>query len=146
LHAMPRPEVLLFILDAGGGHRAASRALTAAAGAVPREWTFRVTNLTDVLAPADFTRRLTGGSMEEAYNAIVRRQWTRYLVPMLRVFQWGIRSRREALVRLVADYLAATQPAVIVSLIPNFKGVPAHAVPHRDDGPRRLPARLLDAP
>ena len=127
LHAMPRPEVLLFILDAGGGHRAASRALTAAAGAVPREWTFRVTNLTDVLAPADFTRRLTGGSMEEAYNAIVRRQWTRYLVPMLRVFQWGIRSRREALVRLVADYLAATQPAVIVSLIPNFNGVLAEA-------------------
>lgn len=124
---MPRPEVLLFILDAGGGHRAAARALTAAVGSVPRDWTFRVTNLTDVLAPADFTRRLTGGSMEEAYNAIVRRQWTRYLVPMLRVFQWGIRTRRERLVSLVADYLSATKPAVIVSVIPNFNGVLAEA-------------------
>ena len=94
---------------------------------VPREWTFRVTNLTDVLAPADFTRRITGGTMEEAYNTIVRRQWTRYLVPMLRVFQWGIRSRRETLVSLVADYLAATEPAVIVSLIPNFNGILAEA-------------------
>ena len=124
---MPRPEVLLLILDAGGGHRAAARALTAAVGSAPREWTFRVTNLQDVLAPADFTRRLTGGSMEDAYNAIVRRQWTRHLVPMLRVFQWGIRTRRERLVSLVADHLSATKPAVIVSLIPNFNRVLAEA-------------------
>jgi len=124
---MPRPEVLLFILDAGGGHRAAARALTSAGGSVPRDWTFRVTNLTEVLAPADFTRRITGGSMEEAYNAIVRRQWTRFLIPMLRLFQWGIRTQRETLVRLVAAYLAATRPAVIVSLIPNFNAVLAEA-------------------
>src|SRR3979411_334607 len=37
--SMPRPEVLLFVLDAGGGHRAAARALTAAVGADPRWWT-----------------------------------------------------------------------------------------------------------
>ena len=82
---------------------AALPSLTSAVGAVPREWTFRVTNLTEVLAPADFTRRITGQSMEDAYNAIVRRQWTRFLVPMLRLFQWGIRSQRKTLVRLVAD-------------------------------------------
>jgi UDP-N-acetylglucosamine:LPS N-acetylglucosamine transferase len=124
---MARPEVLLFILDAGGGHRAAARALTAAVGSVPREWRFRVTNLQDVLAPADFTRRITGRPMEDAYNAIVRRQWTRFLVPMLRLFQWGIRSQRETLVRLVAAHLAATRPAVIVSLIPNFNAILAEA-------------------
>jgi UDP-N-acetylglucosamine:LPS N-acetylglucosamine transferase len=127
LASMPRPEVLLLILDAGGGHRAAARALTAAVGSVPREWTFRVANLQDVLAPADFTRRITGRPMEDAYNAIVRRQWTRFLVPMLRLFQWGIRSQRKNLVRLVADYFDAARPAVIVSLIPNFNAVLAEA-------------------
>lgn len=124
---MARPEVLLIVLDAGGGHRAAARALAAAAGAAPREWTFRVVNLQEILAPLDFARRFTGLPLEDTYNAMVRRQWTRFLVPLLRGFQWGIRQQRRALVKLVAAYLAATKPAVIVSLIPNFNGVLAEA-------------------
>ncbi|HUG54461.1 MAG TPA: glycosyltransferase [Vicinamibacteria bacterium] len=122
-----RPEVLLFVLDAGGGHRAAARALQAAAALSPRRWDIRVTNLQDVLAPADFTRRITGRPMEDAYNAIVRRRWTRFLVPMLRVLQWGIRRMSRPLARLVADHLAEVRPAAVVSLIPNFNGVLAEA-------------------
>jgi glycosyltransferase involved in cell wall biosynthesis len=118
-----RPEVLLFVLDAGGGHRAAARALEAAAAISPRRWTFRVVNLQDVLAPVDFTRRITGMPMEDAYNAIVRRRWTRFLVPMLRTLQWGIERLRGPLSRLVAAYLAQSQPALIVSLIPNFNRI-----------------------
>ncbi|HEV7502480.1 MAG TPA: glycosyltransferase, partial [Vicinamibacteria bacterium] len=124
---MRRAEVLLLILDAGGGHRAAAKALMAAGGDVPRDWTFRLVNLQDILAPADFTRRFTGLSMEHTYNAMVRRSWTRFLVPLLRTLQWGIRQRKPMLARLVANYLAGRPPALIVSLIPNFNGVIAEA-------------------
>jgi hypothetical protein len=47
--------------------------------------------------------------MEEAYNAIVRRQWTRYLVPMLRALPVGHPVERETLVSLVPPP-AATRP------------------------------------
>jgi UDP-N-acetylglucosamine:LPS N-acetylglucosamine transferase len=121
------PEVLAYVLDAGGGHRAAARALEAAAALSPRGWSFRVANLQDVLAPADFTRRLTGRPMEHTYNAMVRKKWTRFLVPMLRTLQWGIGRMRHPLSRLVAEHLAAVRPVLIVSLIPNFNRVLADA-------------------
>lgn len=131
---MARPEVLLIVLDAGGGHRAAARALVAASGSATRDWTFRVVNLQEILAPADYTRRLTGRPMEETYNTMVRRRWTRFLVPLLRAFQWGIRRRRGPLVRLLASYFAASSPSLIVSLIPNFNGVIADARRHASPG------------
>jgi 1,2-diacylglycerol 3-beta-galactosyltransferase len=119
----PPPEVLAYVLDAGGGHRAAARALEAALELAPRGFCLRVVNLQDVLAPADFTRRITGRSMEHTYNAMVRRKWTRFLVPMLRVLQWGIGRMRRPLSALVAAHLAEVRPALVVSLIPNFNRV-----------------------
>ena len=100
-----RPEVVLFTFDAGGGHRAAARALVAAAeqqgapfrsGGEPQ----------DVLAPLDLGRRLTGRPMEETYNDMIRRRRTRFLVPMLRGLQWLIRRLRAPLEARVAAYLA----------------------------------------
>ena len=74
IRMVDEPEVLLIILDAGGGHRAAANALVAAAALGPRAWRLRVVNLQEVLSPFDVAPRLTGLSMEDAYNAIVRRQ------------------------------------------------------------------------
>src|SRR5258708_37770189 len=49
--SMPRPAVLLFILDARGGPRGAARALPPAAGAVPRAGPLRRRHLPRPLAP-----------------------------------------------------------------------------------------------
>ncbi len=122
------PEVVLFILDAGGGHRSAAKALVAAAESQGRPWRFRVVNLQDVLAPLDFGRKLTGQSMEQTYNAMIRRRRTRFLVPMLRVFQWLIRLRHARLRDLLADHLRARPPRLVISLVPNFNGVIRDAV------------------
>jgi UDP-N-acetylglucosamine:LPS N-acetylglucosamine transferase len=122
------PEVLLFVVDAGGGHRAAARALAAAAAERRLPWRFETVNVTDVLAPRDFTRRLTGRSLEDTYNAMVRRGWTRFLVPLLRGYQWTIGRLRPALVRTMAGYLRGRSPALVVSLFPNLNGVLADAV------------------
>lgn len=122
------PEVVLFILDAGGGHRSAANALVAAAEKERRPWTFRVVSLQDVLAPLDLGRRLTGRSSEQTYNALVRRQRTRLLVPMLRVFQWLIRLRQARLCDLLGAHLGERPPQLVVSLIPNFNAVIRDAV------------------
>ena len=122
------PEVVLFILDAGGGHRSAANALVAAAESQGRPWLFRVVNLQDVLAPLDFGRRLTGQSMEQTYNAMIRRRQTWFLVPLLRVFQWLIRWRQATLCGLLEAHLGNRRPRLVISLIPNFNGVIRDAV------------------
>jgi len=122
------PEVVLFILDAGGGHRSAANALVAAAERQGCPWRFRVVSLQQVLAPLDFGRRLTGRPSEQTYNAMVRRRQTLFLVPLLRAFQWLIRLRRTTLCDLLAAHLRERPPRLVISLIPNFNGVIRDAV------------------
>jgi 1,2-diacylglycerol 3-beta-galactosyltransferase len=122
-----RPEVLVFVIDAGGGHRAAANALVAAAQA-ERRFRLHVASLQEVLEPLDVLKRTTGLSIEGAYNALLRGRRTRHLVALLRVLQAAIRLRRRALVDRVAAYLSARRPDVVVSVIPNFNGVIRDAV------------------
>jgi glycosyltransferase involved in cell wall biosynthesis len=123
-----RPAALLFVLDAGGGHRAAANALLAAAEEERSTLQLDVVNLQDVLAAFDLARPILGRSMEETYNAMIRARFTGGLVPMLRLFQWGIRRLHGRLTREVAAFLATRQPALVVSLIPNFNAVLRDAV------------------
>jgi len=114
-----RPEVLVYYFDAGGGHRATAQALVAAAAAEP---SFRVTavSLTGVITELDWSRRLTGCSLEERYNGLVRRGLTAGLVPLLRGLQCTVRLAHRTLVRLIARDLASRRPRLVVSVVPNF--------------------------
>jgi 1,2-diacylglycerol 3-beta-galactosyltransferase len=116
-------EVLLFVIEAGGGHRAAANALVAAAQQTGRPWSFREVKLQEALAGVDFTRRLTGLSMEAAYNAMIRRRWTRFLAPMLRMLHAVIALFHGRLVAELARQLAPLRPLAAVSVLPNFNGV-----------------------
>jgi hypothetical protein len=120
---LPR-EVLLFTIDAGGGHRAAARALAAAAEETGVDWRFRVESFQKVLLALDVLKRATGLSLEDAYNLILRRQWSALMVPLLRTMHGVIRVRRRAIVRTLAAWLRE-QPraAAVVSVMPNFNGV-----------------------
>jgi hypothetical protein len=124
----PTPEVVLFIVDAGGGHRAAATALADAAAQQRRPFRLRVVNVQEVLAPFDFIGRLTGRSMEQQYNWLISSQQTRWLVPMLRVYQWLIRRLRGPLARQMAAGLRERPPALVVSLFPNMNAVLRDAV------------------
>ena len=117
------PEILVFTVDAGGGHRAAARSLVAAAAEMRAPFRLRVENLQEILAPLDPLRRLTGVSLEALYNLILRGHWTVLLVPLLRVMHGAIAVRRRALQRAVREHLAARPPAAVLSVLPNFNGV-----------------------
>lgn len=128
VEAETAPEVVLFVLDAGGGHRAAANALVEAARREERPWRFRIVSLQDVFAPLDFGRRLTGRPMEETYNGMVRRRHTLFLRTLLRGFQWLIRRMGGRLCRLLTARLSEQPPQLVVSLVPNFNAVIADAV------------------
>jgi Glycosyltransferase family 28 C-terminal domain len=118
------PEILVFMVDAGGGHRAAARALVAAAEEKRAPFAMQVLNLQEILAPEDLVKRSTGLSLEAGYNLILRRHWTVLLVPLLRLMHGAIRLRRRSLVKALRQNLAARpQPAAVLSVMPNFNGV-----------------------
>jgi UDP-N-acetylglucosamine:LPS N-acetylglucosamine transferase len=123
-------QVLLFTIDAGGGHRSAARALVAAAEEKALAWSFRVESFQELLLELDLLKRLTGISLEDAYNLILRRQWSVVMVPLLRLMHGAIRLRRRALVRTLAAWLRRQPhaPAAVVSVMPNFNGVMRDAI------------------
>jgi 1,2-diacylglycerol 3-beta-galactosyltransferase len=121
--------VLLFTIDAGGGHRAAANALAAAAEETGLRWRFRVESFQRTLVSLDILKRLTGLSIEDAYNLILRRRWSAAMVPLLRLMHAAIRVRRRALVRTLAAWLREQpRPAAVVSVMPNFNGVMRDAI------------------
>ena len=120
----PPREVLLFTIDAGGGHRAAARALVAAAEEAGTSWRIRVESFQKTLLPLDVLKRATGASVEDAYNVILRRRWNALMVPLLRIMHGAIRVRRRAIVRTLAAWLREQPRAeAVVSVMPNFNGV-----------------------
>lgn len=126
---MSDPEVLLFTIDAGGGHRAAAHALVAAAEETGAPFRFRVESFQQTLLPLDLLKRTTGLSLEDAYNLILRRHANALMVPLLRVMHGAIRVRRPAIVRTLAAWLREQpRPAAVVSVMPNFNGVMRDAI------------------
>jgi 1,2-diacylglycerol 3-beta-galactosyltransferase len=122
------PEVVLLIVDAGGGHRAAANALLAAAESARPPFRLRVESLQRILRPLDPLRRLTGLDVESIYNAMVRRRLTWQLVPLLRLLQWSIAAMRGPVTRRLAAYLREHPGAALVSLAPNFNAAARDAM------------------
>jgi hypothetical protein len=116
-------EVLLFVVDAGGGHRAAARALVAASEETAFPFPLRVISLQQVLAGQDPLKRLFGLSIEDLYNLLLRRRVTAVLYPLMRLLHRLIALRQRSLVRGLLPLLRESHPVAVVSLIPNFNGV-----------------------
>lgn len=114
------PVVDLVYFNAGGGHRAAALALREMLRRQRRPWQVRLVNLTEVLDRDDRFRRLTGLAPEDLYNRRLARGWTLGLAQELKLLQAAIRLLHGPLVRRLQAHWQATQPDLVVSLIPNF--------------------------
>lgn len=114
-------RVDLVYVDAGGGHRASAEALSAALNMDERRsWQVRLVNLQEVLRPLDRLGRLTGVSVEDAYNLMLRKNWTwgaDYLLPFL---HFAIRCYHPRQVELLADYWQDDPPGIVVSMVSHF--------------------------
>lgn len=114
------PIVELVYFNAGGGHRAAAQALAELAQHQQRPWTVRLTHLFDVLDPTHRFEAWTGLAPEAYYNARLARGWTLGLEQELKLLQAGIRALHPALLRRLQRHWAASEPDLVVSLVPNF--------------------------
>ncbi|MCU1335418.1 MAG: Monogalactosyldiacylglycerol synthase [Bryobacterales bacterium] len=106
--------------DAGGGHRAAATALKAVIDQQKRPWEIRLVNLQDVLEPLDVFRKVTGLPLQDIYNQMLARGWTLGSAQGLQLMHVVIRLYHRQAVQLLEKHWAATQPDLVVSLVPNF--------------------------
>jgi Glycosyltransferase family 28 C-terminal domain len=109
----------LLYFDAGGGHRSAATALEVA---LEREgqWQTKLTSLQHILDPIDPVRRLTSKRLEDVYNLLLRRGWTRGSAHLLAPLHAAIRRFHPEIVRLLEDHWRKTRPAMAVSVVPHF--------------------------
>src|SRR4029077_11378310 len=93
-------KLTIVFFDAGGGHRSAAEALKSVLETQERRWQVHLLNLPDELdrlhlqralngVRLDLVRRVTGIRIQDAYNLILRKGWTR-LTPLLLPLLQGV--------------------------------------------------------
>lgn len=108
-------KVDLIYFNAGGGHRAASVALSTILAKTHPEWDVRCVNLTEVLE-----NKITGTGFESFYNKIIQNGWTYGFKYGLRILQKAIKLNNKKLIKILSEHWQETQPDIVISLIPNF--------------------------
>lgn len=114
------PAIELIYFNAGGGHRAAARAIEAVLAQGGGRWQVRSTNLFEILDPQGQFRRYAGIAPEDLYNLRLRKGWTAGLAQELKLLQASIRIARDILVQRLHAHWLRSAPDLVLSLIPNF--------------------------
>jgi 1,2-diacylglycerol 3-beta-galactosyltransferase len=105
---------------AGGGHRSAADALKATLAGQEHPWDVSLLDIQELLDPLDLIRRATGLRIQDTYNLILRRGWTRFTPQLLVVLQGTIRAYHSPIVKALQAYWAQHPADVVLSVIPHF--------------------------
>jgi hypothetical protein len=119
-------RITILFFDAGGGHRSASEALKTTL--TECGWDVRLLNVQELLDSIDFVRGLTGLRIQDGYNLILRKGWTRLSPPLLRILQRVIRMRHKRIVRMFRNYWALNPTDLVLSVIPHFNRAIAESI------------------
>ena len=106
--------------DAGGGHRAAATALSHAISGQERPWDVRLTNLQEVLDPADVLRKYARIRIQDFYNWMLRSGCTLGSAYLMKVLQVTIATHRRKILWLLCEHWSETRPELFVSVVPHF--------------------------
>jgi UDP-N-acetylglucosamine:LPS N-acetylglucosamine transferase len=105
---------------AGGGHRSAAEALKATLSSQEHPWDASVLDIQELLDPLDVVRRATGLRIQDTYNLILRKGWTRFTPQLLVVLQGTIRFYHAPIVKALRAYWAQHPANLVLSVIPHF--------------------------
>jgi Glycosyltransferase family 28 C-terminal domain len=105
---------------AGGGHRSAAEALKATLSGLEHPWDVSLLDIQELLDPLDLIRRATGLRIQDTYNLILRKGWTRITPQLLRVLQATIRLYHAPIVKALRAYWAQHPADLVLSVIPHF--------------------------
>lgn len=105
---------------AGGGHRSAAEALKATLAAQESPWDVTLLDIQELLDPLDLIRRATGIRIQDTYNLILRKGWTRFTPQLLVILQATIRLYHRPIVTALRTYWAQHPADLVLSVIPHF--------------------------
>jgi 1,2-diacylglycerol 3-beta-galactosyltransferase len=105
---------------AGGGHQSAADALKATLSSQQHPWDITLLDIQELLDPLDLIRRATGLRIQDTYNLILRKGWTRFARQLLIVLQTTIRVYHSPIVKLLRTYWAEHPSDLVLSVIPHF--------------------------
>ena len=105
---------------AGGGHQSASEALKATLSSQEHPWDVTLLDIQELLDPLDLLRRATGLRIQDTYNLILRKGWTRFTPQLLVVLQGTIRLYHSPIVKALRAYWAHNPADLVLSVIPHF--------------------------
>ena len=113
---------------AGGGHRSTAEALKDSLAQQEHPWEVELLDLQGLLDPLDVMRRITGVRIQDTYNLILRKGWTRFSAQLLLLLQTTIRLYHSRLVKLVRAYWKKHPTDLVLSVIPHFNRVLAESL------------------
>jgi Glycosyltransferase family 28 C-terminal domain len=114
------PVVTIIFHDAGGGHRSTADALKTTLESPANPWEVRLLNLQELLDSLDVVHSVTGLRLQDAYNLILRKGWTRVTPQLLRLLQRTIRLYHRWIVRALRTYWEQHPTDLVLSVIPHF--------------------------
>jgi hypothetical protein len=113
---------------AGGGHRSTADALRNTLAAQDRPWEVGLLDLQEVLDPLDLLRQVTGLRIQDTYNLVLRKGWTRMTPQLLVLLQGTIRIYHSRIVRALRAYWSQHPTDLVLSVIPHFNRALAHSL------------------
>ena len=105
---------------AGGGHQSAAEALKTILSAQEQPWEVTLLDIQELLDPLDLIRRATGLRIQDTYNLILRKGWTRFTQQLLLILQGTIRLYHSPIVKALRAYWAQHSADLVLSVIPHF--------------------------
>jgi glycosyl transferase family 28 len=113
-------KLTIVFFDAGGGHRSAAEALKGVLVKQQRPWQVTLLNLQELLDQLDLLNKLTGIRIQDGYNLILRKGWTRLTPQLLPVLQAVLRAYHRPTVKQLATHWKQHPADLVLSVIPHF--------------------------
>ncbi|MGD0214224.1 MAG: hypothetical protein ABSB87_13420 [Terriglobales bacterium] len=123
---------------AGGGHQSAAEALKATLARQQHPWDVTLLDIQELLDPLDLIRRATGLRIQDTYNVILRKGWTRFAPQLLVVLKATIHLYHAPIVKLLRAYWAEHPADLVLSVIPHFNREIAESL--RPKNPAKAPS------
>jgi 1,2-diacylglycerol 3-beta-galactosyltransferase len=121
-------KLTIVFFDAGGGHRNAANALKTVIEQQKRPWEVELLNLQELLDSIDPLQKIAKIRLQDGYNLLLRKGWTRFTPQMLAILHGMIRLWHWPVVNALRRYWKQNPADVVLSVIPNFNRALAESI------------------
>ena len=121
-------KLRIVFFDAGGGHRNAANAIKTVIEQQGRPWQVELLNLQELLDTIDPLQKVAKIRLQDGYNLLLRKGWTRFTAQMLVVLHSMIRLWHRPVVNAIKKYWTENPADVVLSVIPNFNRALAESI------------------